>query len=100
MLSDALRDCLVARHASKCRISFTGVLEIPPPSSEGVQSSSDRLAEIDANNAEVQALVQEAVKAAEEREVQVSPEVWIEEMEKAVRDVESEARTQNPKGPM
>ena len=80
--------------------AFTGVLEIPPPSSEGVQSSSDRLAEIDANNAEVQALVQEAVKAAEEREVQVSPEVWIEEMEKAVRDVESEARTQNPKGPM
>ena len=65
-----------------------------------MQSSSDRLAEIDANNPEVQALVQEAVKAAEEREVQVSPEVWIEEMEKAVRDVESEARTQNPKGPM
>ena len=44
--------------------------------------------------------MEEAVKAAREREVQVSADVWIDEMEKAINDVESEARTKNPKGPM
>ena len=78
---------------------MSGVLEIPQ-SSEDVQSSTERLAIVTAQHPEVEAIVEEAVKAAREREVQVSADVWIDEMEKAINDVESEARTKNPKGPM
>ena len=69
-------------------------------STEQQISTTETMIEVDAEHPEVQAIVQEAVKAAEEQKVTLAAEVYTEVMEEAVQQAEREMRERNPAGPL
>lgn len=70
------------------------------PSETTTTAASRLIEEVDATHPEVVALVEVAVKAAEQQEVSLVPDVWIEVMEAAIEETEKAMRDTNPDGPM
>lgn len=67
---------------------------------EAPQEEGEKPPEIDENHPEVAALVEKAVQMAEERDINIPAEMWIDVMEEAIKNAEDEMRKVNPDGPM
>ena len=53
-----------------------------------------------ADHPEVKEIVDAAVKSAEQSELTLAPEIYIDVMEEAIQKLEKERRSTNPNGPM
>ena len=53
-----------------------------------------------ADHPEVKGIVDAAVKSAEESELTLPPETYIDVMEEAIKKLEKEKRSTNPNGPL
>lgn len=56
--------------------------------------------EVDETHPEVIAIVEQAVKLAEEHQISLPPEAYIEVLETAIKDAEKDIREKTPDGPM
>ncbi len=56
--------------------------------------------QVTADHPEVKVMVEAAIKAAEEQQITIPPETYIEIMEQAITDKEKERRLKNPDGPL
>lgn len=59
-----------------------------------------KMPEVDAKHPEVIAMVEEALKEAEKQPVTLTPEVYVEILETAIKDAEKEMRDENGEGPL
>ena len=65
-----------------------------------VAEQSEKPIEVDESHPDVLEIVNAAVKTAQEQEVILGAEVWIEVMEEGIKKGEEEMRKRNPDGPM
>lgn len=78
-----------ARAEEKSEITVSSEPPAPPP-----------IPEVDETHPEVITMVEAAMKLAEEHQVTLPPEVYIEVLETAIKDAEKELREKGPEGPM
>ena len=79
----------VKAEESQSQVTTSSEPPAPPP-----------VPEVDETHAEVIAMVEAAVKLAEEHQIALPPEVYIEVLEIAIKEAEKEIREKTPEGPM
>lgn len=79
----------VKAEESQSQVTTSSEPPAPPP-----------VPEVDETHTEVIAMVEAAVKLAEEHQIALPPEVYIEVLEIAIKEAEKEIREKTPEGPM